>query len=84
MTTNRLAGIVLITVGVLIAGASGLCSAALLSDAGGNVFANGDWQIVALFGGVPFLIGVMCIFGGWLALRNDAKRKARSRGNDQP
>ncbi len=76
MSTNKLAGILLIVFGVLLAGASGLCCLAFLSEDGPNAMTleNGIPQVLLIFGGVPFTFGLMAILGGVLALRNDARK----------
>ena len=83
MSTNRIAGIVLMTVGVLVCGTSGLCSLAFLAESGPNAaneLLDGLGLLILLFGGIPFVIGALLIFGGWLALRN--ARRERERGGD--
>ena len=70
----KVLGGILIAVGLLMAGASGLCSLALLSEEMGNPNADlsGLW-IVAIVGGVPFLMGLGTIFGGWKLLQERPK-----------
>lgn len=76
MNTNRLAGIILTVVGVLIAGLSGLCIAAFASDQM-TMGESPTWSIILLIGGIPFLFGAVLILGGVLALRN-ARRQDRA------
>ena len=59
---NRLIGSILLGVGILIAGASGLCSAGFILFALFGVFQQGSGglvllPLVLLVGGVPFAIG---------------------------
>lgn len=65
---NQFLGGCLMAVGILIAGASGLCSLVFLGTIGGDLDGLGT---VLLVGGVPFLIGVMMIFSGRALLRGD-------------
>ena len=78
MTTNKLAGILLIVFGVLLAGASGLCCLMVLSMDGGGVSLSklkDAAPLLAIFGGIPFLFGSVAIMGGVLALRNDRRKR---------
>lgn len=70
---KQLMGGILLAVGILIAGASGLCSLAVLAGAGGGI---NMFPIVALVGGVPFLLGAALAFTGRRILRQ--VRSARS------
>ena len=67
-------GWLLIVIGVLIAGTAGLCSAGMLlspsSDPMNAAEALKSLPVVAIFGGLPFLFGVVCIIGGWV-IRKD-------------
>jgi hypothetical protein len=56
-------GGILIAIGVLIAGGSGLCSLMVLFSSG-EMSGFGMWPAVLLFGGVPFAAGVGMIFAG--------------------
>lgn len=68
-------GWLLIVVGVLIAGTAGLCSAGMLASTTPG-YSGGDMlPLVAIFGGVPFVFGVVCVIAGWV-LRKDRKPKA--------
>lgn len=85
MSSNRIAGTVLLVIGVLVAGLSGLCTGAFLFDQASSGVStldaeSGVWMLILLFGGLPFLFGAMLIIGGVLALRN-ARRQSRT-GND--
>jgi hypothetical protein len=61
-------GGLLIAIGVLIAGVSGLCSAAMLSTPSGPEVKI-DLAMVAVFGGVPFVFGLMVLFTGVVLYR---------------
>jgi hypothetical protein len=65
-------GGILLAVGVLIAGGSGLCSLLVLFSSGGM---GGLTMIpaVLLFGGVPFAIGAGMAFGGHALIRSARK-----------
>lgn len=64
-------GSILMAVGILIAGASGLCSLVVLggglSNEGGGF--GGLLGIVLLVGGIPFGIGLAVFFGGRALVR---------------
>jgi hypothetical protein len=69
MTLKQLWGGILIAVGILIAGASGLCSLNLLFES--DTYASASWNqfgsmllLVLMFGGPPFALGVALVFGG--------------------
>ena len=58
-------GGILMAVGILIAGASGLCSLVVLfggTGTGGNIIDG--ISVVLMFGGLPFAIGLAMFFGG--------------------
>ena len=61
-------GGILLGVGILIAGLSGLCSLLMMSDP--SFSRNGGWELVAMFGGIPFVIGVGLIFLGRHLIRS--------------
>jgi hypothetical protein len=65
-------GGILLAVGVLIAGGSGLCSLLVLFSSGGM---GGLTMIpaVLLFGGVPFAIGAGMALGGHALIRSARK-----------
>lgn len=70
-------GSILMAVGILIAGASGLCS---LVFSMGTLFGSSsniriDLPIILFVGGIPFVIGLAVFFGG-LALVRQTKREA--------
>jgi len=63
---KQLLGGILIAVGILIAGASGLCSMVALFGMGNG--AN-ILPLVLLIGGIPLAVGVGLIFGGRALIR---------------
>ena len=70
-------GSILMAVGILIAGASGLCSLILLGGAGSNDFGEA-LGIVLAWAGIPFGIGLALFFGGRALVRRaraDATKK---------
>ncbi|EGD57759.1 hypothetical protein Y88_3085 [Novosphingobium nitrogenifigens DSM 19370] len=73
---NRLIGGILMAIGILVAGASGICSLTFLWG-----MARGDSNellpLVALFGGLPFLSGIVFIAGGTAMLRRERRRDHR-------
>ena len=77
---KMLFGGILIAVGILIAGASGICSAAMLFGGGFGAGSGMDsflsmLPVVALFGGPPIAAGIGMVFGG-RALVRSAKQDA--------
>ncbi|WP_454886624.1 hypothetical protein [Sphingomonas oryzagri] len=70
---RTLFGGLLLAIGVLIAGASGLCSLTVLFSAGSTspqMWGSG-LIMVAIFGGIPFAIGVGLIYAGRALIRED-------------
>jgi hypothetical protein len=70
----RLFGGILLGVGILVAGASGLCSAVfLVSMLGSNSGGMGDLSsmlaMIAVVGGIPFAIGMGLVWAGRHLLR---------------
>ena len=71
---TRLFGGILLGVGILIAGTSGLCSAVFLITMLGS---NSGWMVdlpsmlalIAVVGGIPFAIGMGLVWGGRALLR---------------
>jgi hypothetical protein len=74
---KQLLGGILLAVGILIAGVSGLCSLVVL-------FSSGEFgglsmlPAVLLFGGAPFAIGAGIGFGGWSLIRHARAERARA------
>jgi hypothetical protein len=61
----------MIAFGILVAGASGLCSFLFLSPPGG-VSGNATAEMmttVLVVGGIPFAAGILLIFGGYLLIK---------------
>jgi hypothetical protein len=74
-------GGILLAVGILIAGASGLCSLWVLFMPGGEF--GGDLSIlplVLLIGGIPFALGTAIAFGGRSLIRQARKEREQSDG----
>ena len=70
----KIFGGILIAIGILIAGASGLCSIAILMDSG--EFAGPDmWPLVLMIGGIPGALGIGMVFGGRALIRSAARRE---------
>jgi hypothetical protein len=63
-------GGIMIAVGILIAGASGLCSLAVLFGGGFGGESLSMIPLILLIGGVPFAIGVGIAFGGRVLVRS--------------
>jgi hypothetical protein len=64
----KIFGGILLAVGILVAGASGLCSLAVLFGTG--EFSGLDmWPAVLGFGGIPFALGLAMVFGGRALIR---------------
>jgi hypothetical protein len=69
-------GGILLAVGILIAGASGLCSLAILLESG-QYSGAGMLPAVLIFGGIPFAIGVAIAFGGYALIRSARNERDR-------
>jgi hypothetical protein len=69
-------GGILIAVGILIAGASGLCSAAVLFEGGFAPESLSMLPLVLMIGGIPFAAGVGIAFGGRALIRSARKERA--------
>jgi hypothetical protein len=65
----KIVGGILIAVGILIAGASGLCSLAVLFGSG-EITGFQMWPEVLIFGGIPFAVGAGIGYGGYALIRN--------------
>jgi hypothetical protein len=81
---KQLFGGILLAIGILIAGASGLCSLVMLFGGGfgGEVGLSSFMEmlpLVALFGGIPMVAGAGIATGGWALLRS-ARRDRESAG----
>lgn len=70
---RRLLGGVLIAIGALVSGLSGLCSVMLIISEMplSEMDLKEGLPIVGIVGGIPFLIGLAAIFGGRRLLRTD-------------
>jgi hypothetical protein len=71
---KQLFGGILLAIGILIAGASGLCSLVVLFSPG-EFSGFGMLPAVALFGGPPIAIGVGLAFGGRHLIRQARAEK---------
>jgi hypothetical protein len=79
---KQLLGGILLAVGILIAGASGLCSLAVLFSSGGELGnGSGLWPLVLVIGGIPFAAGAGMGYGGWALIRQ-ARRERHAAGSD--
>ena len=70
-------GGILLAVGILIAGASGLCSLYVigtgLSSGGSPGELLSDLPLVLMVGGIPFAVGVGLILGGRALIRSERR-----------
>jgi hypothetical protein len=62
-------GGILMAVGILIAGASGLCSLTILLSSG-EFGGPGMWPMVLMIGGIPFAAGAGIAYGGYALIRS--------------
>jgi len=76
---KKLFGGILIAVGILIAGASGLCSLAILFSGGMGPEAMSMLPMVLMIGGIPFAVGVLVAIGGGALIKS-----ARADDEDRP
>ena len=67
---KKLFGGILIAVGILIAGASGLCSLAILIGGGMGPEAISMLPMVLVIGGIPFAVGVLIAIGGGALIKS--------------
>lgn len=67
---KMLMGGILLAVGILIMGTSGLCSAVFLISAFGQSGSGELLPLVLLFGGLPFAAGVGLLLGGRALIRS--------------
>lgn len=72
---RKVAAGLLIGIGILVAGASGLCMALMLPGAvsGTDYLLSGMTGTILLLGGVPFALGVGAVFLGRHLLKNDTE-----------
>jgi hypothetical protein len=68
-------GGILLAVGILIAGASGLCSLAVLVGGGFGMESMSMLPLVLLIGGIPFAAGAGIAFGGRALIRSARAEK---------
>ena len=74
-------GGILIAVGILIAGASGLCSLAVLFGGGFARESLSMFPLVLMIGGIPFAAGVGIAFGGRALIRSARKDRTPDIGD---
>jgi len=78
---KRLFGGILLAVGILIAGASGICSLTVLFGGGFGGSGFDDFfsmlPLVALFGGPPLAAGIGIAFGGRALIRSARRDEER-------
>jgi hypothetical protein len=67
-------GGILMAVGILIAGGSGLCSLMILFSSG-EMSGFGMLPLVLMIGGIPFLIGAGIAYGGYALLRSARRER---------
>jgi hypothetical protein len=77
---KQLFGGILLAVGILIAGASGLCSLVVLFSSG-EFGGSGMLGAVLLFGGIPFALGAGLAFGGQTMIRQARKEREQTDGD---
>lgn len=65
---QKLLGGIMLAIGILIAGASGLCSAVFLISMIGQSLDM--LPLIILFGGIPFALGLGLFFGGRALIRS--------------
>ncbi len=65
---QKLLGGIMLAIGILIAGASGLCSAVFLISMIGQSLEM--LPLIILFGGIPFAVGLGLFFGGRALIRS--------------
>ena len=76
---KKLFGGILMAVGILIAGASGLCSAAIIFSGGMGPEAMSMLPMVLMVGGIPFAVGVLIAIGGGALIKS-----ARQEDDNRP
>ena len=84
---KRLFGGLLLAAGILIGGASGLCTLVFLgtglTDGGGDEFFLGILPLILLIGGIPIAIGIGLFFGGRALLRLAREEEAEAVAEEQ-
>jgi len=71
----KIVGGILMAIGILIAGASGLCSLMVLFGPSGEFSGMEMWPMVLLFGGIPFAVGAAIGYAGYALIRNAARNE---------
>jgi hypothetical protein len=69
---QKVIGAVMMAVGILITGATGLCVGLVFTEGGvtSNDFSPENIGIVAVFAGIPLIFGITFIFLGRYLIRN--------------
>jgi hypothetical protein len=77
---KRVLGGILLAIGILIAGVSGLCSGIFVISMIGSIFTYGldpdGLMLMLLFGGLPFMAGVGLILAGHALVRSARQEDA--------
>ena len=81
---KKLFGGILIAVGILIAGASGLCSLAILFSGGMGPEAMSMLPMVLMIGGIPFAVGAGIAYGGYALLRSARNEREQDFESNDP
>ena len=76
---KQLFGGILLAVGILIAGASGLCSLVVLLSSG-EFGGGGMLGAVLLIGGIPFALGAGMAFGGHTLIKQAREERQKTDG----
>jgi hypothetical protein len=79
---KSLFGGILLAIGILIAGASGVCSLVVLFSSG-EFGGSGMLGAVLLIGGIPFALGAAIAFGGQTLIKQ-ARKEREPTGGDVP
>jgi hypothetical protein len=77
---KTLIGGILLAIGILIAGASGLCSLVVLLSSG-EFGGGGMLGVVLLVGGIPFALGAGLAFAGQTLIKQARKERERTDGD---
>jgi hypothetical protein len=77
-------GGILMAVGILIAGGSGLCSLAILFGGSGEFSGFGMWPMVLMIGGIPFAVGAGIAYGGYALLRSARNEREQDFESNDP
>ncbi len=71
-------GGIIMAIGILISGASGLCSLVMLFGSGGELGGTMEMlPLILMIGGIPFAVGGAIVFGGYMLFRSGRDDKNR-------